>query len=53
MNKIAEIIEQALISYENRIINNKSKKYRTAELHAISNYTAELIDDYLRENSKS
>ncbi len=54
MNKrIIELIEQALVAYENRVILNPSKRYRTAEIHAIAKYTAELINDYLRENSKS
>lgn len=45
--KIIEKIEQALLTYENRVINNPIKKYRTAEIHAIAKYTAELIQEEL------
>ncbi len=44
MNKrIVELIEQALVSFENRVILKPNKRYRTAEIHSIAKYTAELI----------
>ena len=43
--QVQELIEQALLNYEDRIINNPSKVYRAAECHAISKYTAKLIEE--------
>lgn len=42
------MIETALITYENRVVNNPNKKYRTAEIKSIAQWTADQIEEVMK-----